>query len=112
MQKIGSAVSAAGYVSAPFTEGAGLALVPIGSGIEKNGTAVQFGLDIHDGKFKDAAFSFGLEVVFGNIGNKVDKALDAGKITKTDKGIIGAVSDAWGKVSDFFYDKRKERKYE
>ncbi len=32
------------------------------------------------------------------------------KITKGDKGVLSFISEAWGKVADFVYDKSKDEK--
>ena len=109
LQKAGTAITATGYVSAPFTEGAGLALVPVGQGIEKTGTVIQLGFNLYDGDYKDAAFTATKELAFGKLGDVVGKAKVAGKITKTDAGILGAVTEAWDKVTEFFYDKSKKK---
>ena len=110
LQKTGTVVTAVGFGAAPFTEGTSLALVPVGQGIEKTGTAIQFGFDLHDGKYKDAGFTVVTEVAFGALGKTIDKAADAGKITKTDQGVLNFFSEAWGKVTDLFYDKSKDEK--
>lgn len=101
LQKTGTVVTAVGYGAAPFTEGASLALVPVGQGIEKTGTAIQFGFDLNDGKYKDTAFMIASEMVFGGLGKTIDKAADVGKITKTDQGVLNFFNEVLGKVTDF-----------
>ena len=109
LQTTGTVVTAVGYGTAPFTEGAGLALVPIGQGIEKTGTVMQLGFDVYDGNYKDALFTGTKELAFGKLGDVVGKAKKAEKITDTDAGIIGAFTEAWDKFTEFLYNKSKKK---
>ncbi|WP_443938746.1 hypothetical protein [Pedobacter sp. MW01-1-1] len=110
LEATGNVVTATGYFAAPFTEGASLALVPVGNGIGLTGTAIKFGLNVVDGNYKDAVFTAGKEALFGKFDNVIEGAKGAGKIVKTDAAILGFFNEAWKDVAGFAYDTSKEKK--
>ncbi|WP_276090959.1 RHS repeat-associated core domain-containing protein [Pedobacter sp. JY14-1] len=77
LEQTGAAVTGVAYAAAPVTGGSSLVVVPYAQAVEKAGTAIQFALDVNDGKYKDAGFTIISEGVTGALGKTIDKAADA-----------------------------------
>ena len=108
LETSGTAVTAIGYVAAPFTEGTSLSLVPVGETLGLAGTGINMGLDLYNGNVGDAAYKAVSTATSHGLGKVVDKAQSAGKVTKTDGAIMNFFMEAWNKVADFFYDESKK----
>jgi len=106
----GTVVSGVGYVAAPFTGGASLSMVPIGTAIQQTGSIINTTINIGQGEYADAAYSIGTGLVFGSVGKIIDKAEVTKTITKTDWGILSFFNDTWSKIADFIYDESKKTK--
>ena len=108
----GTAVSAAGYLAAPFTAGESLSLVKVGDGMSLIGKGMKTTIYTIDGDY-DAATGEVLQGAF-EIGTTklVDKAVDAtkaaGNVTKsqldTTEGVLGTVSKIWNKTMETITD--------
>ena len=109
LQMAGDGLSAAGYVTAPFTLGATLPLVGAGNILSTAGTFMEFGLDVKNGKNADATYKITNVVTSYGAGKVIDKAVDAGRMTNTDGAIANFFTDVWSKISDFFYDESKNK---
>lgn len=104
LQTAGTATMAAGYVLAPVTEGASLALVPAGAAIELVGTGLQVPEMIASGDHGRIAYAAGSSLLFGGMGTVIKRTESVGTITKTDAGILNFINDIWNKTADFIFN--------
>jgi len=101
LEVTGTVVKGVGFVAAPFTERTSLALVPVGEGIEDAGAAINFAMDIQEGNFDEAIISADTTVLFGTTGKKIKQMEDAGKLSKSDGGILSFLNEVGNQISNF-----------
>ena len=109
LETTGAVVKGVGFVAAPLTEGASLALVPVGEGIEKTGTGINIMLDAAEGNYSSAAISLGTSYVFGSLSDEVKNMKDAGKLTKTDNAILQFIIESHNQVSNWIQNKLEDK---
>ena len=115
LDKGGEAIADSGVILAPFTEGASLALVPIGNGMSVSGKIIKTGNHVAQGNDEQAAAevtNLGIGLFTNTLtGQAVKQSKKVGNITnKTEEvtqetalGAIGStISKAWGQVVNFF----------
>ena len=107
---LGMATTVAGYVLAPVTEGASLALVPAGAAIELIGTGLQVPEMIASGDHGRIAYAVGSSGLFGGITKTIDRAASAGKISKIDKDILNFINEMWNRTSEAIYNQTLKNK--
>lgn len=79
--------------------------------MEKTGSGIELGLKTYDnyveGKYedlaRDATYTAVSSYILGKLNKGVDNLKDAGKITKTDKGILNIMTDTWNAMADWMY---------
>ena len=101
LETTGAVVKGVGYVAAPFTEGASLALVPVGEAIEGAGTGVNFTIDIIEGKTESAIAAAGTQLLFGATAKGINRMEKAGQLSKPDKGVLGFLNEVANNISNF-----------
>ncbi|NOU48635.1 MAG: RHS repeat-associated core domain-containing protein [Bacteroidales bacterium] len=101
LETTGATVKGVGYLAAIPTEGASMALVPMGEVVEDIGSGINFFLDLSEGKVGEAATTAGTKVLFGTTAKGIEKMESVGKLTKVDKGILGFLNETAGGISTF-----------
>lgn len=112
VETAGDAITTTGYVMAPFTEGASLALVPIGETISTVGIGTQATVSVMNGEY-DKTINLGIQASTSLITNKAaDVAVNqtikvaAGNITEKEvlahRGVLGFIGEMWNKTVDIF----------
>ena len=109
LETSGAVVKEVGFVAAPFTEGASLALVPVGEGIEKAGTDIDIVLNATEGNYSSAAITLGTSFVFGSVSHEVKKMKDARKISNSDNSIVQFVNESYNQVTNWIQNKLEEK---
>ena len=101
LETTGAVVKGVGYVAAPLTEGASLALVPVGEVIETTGTSINVAIDIQEGNNMSAITSIGSSALFGATGNGIKKLESAGQLSNVDGGVLGFINEIGNQISNF-----------
>ena len=115
-EKTGDALTGLGFAAAPFTEGASLALVPIGEQVSSAGLALQSGINYANGNFKESAGQVtvvGVSLLTNTlVGEAVAQSKKVGAITtvkegRTQEGILNFIGNLFGKTTEVAVDRDK-----
>ena len=100
LNNTGTLLQVAGYGLALPTDGASLALVPIGESFDLAGTASSVTHDVTKGDYQGAATSVVTTAVFGAAGKKLESLEKVGKLTGVQKTLLSAMTTTASKVLD------------
>jgi len=112
LNSVGSGLIVAGYVAAPFTDGASLGLVGWGEAMNTVGTGVSVTHDVLKKDYGNAVTSFALTTGFGKLGDVVKdaKGIETTAVRTTLRATVAAGSLIADKLHEKFKADHEEKK--